>query len=119
MRAVLRSWWVGGGSPSRVSEVLACLVAAAVFKTVASDVERSMGGFDSHALPLRNGFLGETLVLILGVLRRDELVAIAHVPDDRIQTLMGGWGDLDQDRESCLDHLGHRGTTSGTPSGRV
>jgi hypothetical protein len=36
------------------SEVLACLVAAAVFKTVASDVESSMGGFDSHALPLKN-----------------------------------------------------------------
>jgi hypothetical protein len=34
------------------SEVPACLVAAAVFKTVAPYVIRAAGGFDSHALPL-------------------------------------------------------------------
>ena len=40
------------GSRKTLSEVLARLVAAAVFKTVARRVNPVVGGFDSHALPL-------------------------------------------------------------------
>ena len=39
------------GASSCSGEVLARLVAAAVFKTVGTRVNRGSGGFDSHALP--------------------------------------------------------------------
>ena len=44
--------WIGPEWPESLSEVLARLVAAAVFKIVEPHVNRAAGGFDSHALPL-------------------------------------------------------------------
>jgi hypothetical protein len=46
-----------------IREVPARLVAAAVFKTVGTVVNRRFGGFDSHALPLRHWMLSSLLSL--------------------------------------------------------